>query len=98
MEGGDVMPVGNESVLIGMSERTQPQTVERLARRIFAGGGARRIVAVNMPKARAVRHLDTVMTMVDPGGFTKNAGARMLPASKLEPRGNVRGARRPHDP
>ena len=69
MEGGDVMPVGNGSVLIGMSERTQPQMIEMLARRLFARGGARRIVALNMPKARAVMHLDTVMTMVDRGTF-----------------------------
>src|SRR5260370_39300557 len=89
MEGGDVMPVGNESVLIGMSERPQPQTVEMLARRIFAGGGARRIVAVNMPKARAVMHLDTVLTMVDRGVFTKYAGRGMLPALTIEPGGNA---------
>jgi arginine deiminase len=85
MEGGDVMPVGNGTVLIGMSERTQPQTVEMLARRMFARGGARRIVAVNMPKARAVMHLDTVMTMVDRGVFTKYAGLGMLPSYTIEP-------------
>jgi arginine deiminase len=85
MEGGDVMPVGNGSVLIGMSERTQPQTVEMLARRLFATGGAERIVAINMPKARAVMHLDTVMTMVDRGVFTKYAGLGMLPSYTIEP-------------
>ncbi len=88
MEGGDVMPVGNGSVLIGMSERTQPQTIEMLARRLFAGGGARRIVAVNMPKARAVMHLDTVMTMVDRGVFSKYAGLGMLPSYTIEPGDN----------
>jgi len=88
MEGGDVMPVGNGSVLIGMSQRTQPQTIEMLARRLFARGGARRIVAVNMPKARAVMHLDTVMTMVDRGVFSKYAGLGMLPSYTIEPGDN----------
>src|SRR6266498_2295622 len=85
MEGGDVMPVGNGAVLVGMSERTQPQTIEMLARRLFACGGAQRIVAINMPKARAVMHLDTVMTMVDRGVFSKYAGLGMLPSYTIEP-------------
>jgi arginine deiminase len=88
IEGGDVMPVGNGSVLIGMSERTQPQTIEILARRLFAKQGARRIVAINMPKARAVMHLDTVMTMVNYGVFAKYAGLGMLPSYTMEPGDN----------
>ena len=31
LEGGDVMPIGNRTVLIGMSERTQSQMIEQLA-------------------------------------------------------------------
>jgi arginine deiminase len=85
IEGGDVMPVGNGAVLVGISERTQPQTIEMLARRLFAKDGARRIVALNMPKARAVMHLDTVMTMVDYGVFAKYAGLGMLPSYTMEP-------------
>ncbi len=88
IEGGDVMPVGNGSVLVGMSERTQPQTIEMLARRLFAGRGAERIVAINMPKARAVMHLDTVMTMVDYGVFTKYAELGMLASYTIEPGDN----------
>jgi arginine deiminase len=88
IEGGDVQPIGNGSVFIGMSERTQPQTVELLAHRLFAKGGAQRIVAVDMPKARAVMHLDTVMTMVDYGVFTKYAGLGMLPTYTIEPGDN----------
>ena len=36
LEGGDILVIGNGAVLIGMSERTTPQGVERLAKRIFA--------------------------------------------------------------
>jgi arginine deiminase len=88
MEGGDVMPVGNGAVLIGMSERTQPQNVETVARRLFAAGEARSIVAIDMPKARAFMHLDTVMTMVDRGTFCKYAGLGMLASYTIEPGGN----------
>ncbi|GAA3727364.1 arginine deiminase [Salinactinospora qingdaonensis] len=88
IEGGDVMPIGNGSVLIGMSERTRPQAVELLARALFAKGGAERILGVWMPKARAVMHLDTVMTNVDHGVFTKYSGLGMLPSYTIEPGDN----------
>lgn len=65
IEGGDVLVIGNGAVLIGMGERTTPQAVERLAQQLFGGGGAREVVAVELPRARSYMHLDTVMTMVD---------------------------------
>jgi arginine deiminase len=85
MEGGDVLVIGRGAVLIGMSERTQPAAIEMFARRLFAAGSATRIVALDMPKARAFMHLDTVMTMIDVGVFTKYAGLGMLPAYTIEP-------------
>ncbi|PRX92529.1 arginine deiminase [Allonocardiopsis opalescens] len=88
IEGGDVQPVGNGAVLIGMSERTKPEAIELLARELFAAGAAERILALVMPKARAVMHLDTVMTMVDHGVFTKYAGLGMLPSYTVEPGDN----------
>lgn len=88
IEGGDVLVIGDGAVLVGMSERTQPQSVEFLARNLFARGAARRIVALDMPKARAFMHLDTVMTMVDYGVFTKYAGLGMLPSYTIEPGDN----------
>ncbi|MEV8631742.1 arginine deiminase [Streptosporangium sp. NPDC051023] len=85
IEGGDVLVLGRGAVLIGMSERTQPQAVEMLARSMFSKGAAKKIVALNMPKARAFMHLDTVMTNVDVGVFTKFAGLGMLPSYTVEP-------------
>jgi arginine deiminase len=84
-EGGDMLVLGNRSLLVGMSERTTPQGVERLAQRLFAAGSADRIVALAMPKQRAFMHLDTVMTMVDGETFTKYAGLGMLPSFTIEP-------------
>ena len=79
MEGGDVHVIGRGAVLVGMSERTTPQAVERLALRLFAADAASRIVALSMPKARAFMHLDTVMSMIDAETFTKYAGLRDAP-------------------
>ncbi|MFF0305957.1 arginine deiminase [Streptosporangium sp. NPDC004379] len=85
IEGGDVLVIGRGAVLVGMSERTRPEAVEMLARSLFARGGAERIVALHLPKARAFMHLDTVMTNVDVGVFTKFAGLGMLPSYTVEP-------------
>ncbi|WP_068923087.1 arginine deiminase [Planobispora rosea] len=85
IEGGDVLVIGRGAVLVGMSERTQPQAVETLATRLFAEGAAKKIVALNMPKARAFMHLDTVMTQVNVDTFTKFAGLGMLPSYTIEP-------------
>jgi len=85
MEGGDVLVIGSGALLVGMSERTTPQAVERLALRLFAAGSARCIVAVMLPQRRAFMHLDTVMTMVDGETFTKYEGLSMLASFTVEP-------------
>lgn len=84
-EGGDILVLGRGAVLVGMSERTTPQGVERLARRLFETGSASRVVALSMPQKRAFMHLDTVMTMVSEDTFTKYVGMGMLPSFTVEP-------------
>jgi arginine deiminase len=85
IEGGDVLVIGRGSVLVGMSERTAPQGVERLARKLFLGGKVERIVALNMPKAREFMHLDTVLTQIAPDTFTAYGGMGMLPSYTIQP-------------
>ena len=41
LEGGDVMPIGNGTVLIGMSERSQGRMIEQIAKALFAEGRRR---------------------------------------------------------
>jgi arginine deiminase len=64
-EGGDIMPIGNGAVAIGMSERTTAQMIEKIAQALFATGAATRVIAAGMTRDRAHMHLDTVMTFVD---------------------------------
>jgi len=65
LEGGDVQPIGNGTVLIGMGERTTRQAVNQVADRLFEKGAAERVIAAVMTKDRAHMHLDTVFTMLD---------------------------------
>ncbi|SFM47660.1 arginine deiminase [Marinobacter pelagius] len=62
LEGGDVMPVGNGAVLVGMGERSSPQAIGQLAKSLFESGTAERVVACQIPKSRSAMHLDTVFT------------------------------------
>jgi arginine deiminase len=65
VEGGDVQPIGNGTVMIGMGERTTPQAVTWIARSLFRAGSAMQVLAVHLPKSRSYMHLDTVITMCD---------------------------------
>jgi arginine deiminase len=65
VEGGDVQPIGNGTVMIGMGERTTPQAVLWIARELFRAGSASQVLAVHLPKSRSYMHLDTVITMCD---------------------------------
>jgi arginine deiminase len=65
LEGGDVMPVGNGVVLIGMSERSSRQAITQVAAALFEHGAAERVIVAGMPRLRAAMHLDTIFTFAD---------------------------------
>ena len=65
LEGGDVMPIGKGTVLIGVSERTTGRMAEILAMRLFEKEAAERVVVVELEKKRSYMHLDVVFTFMD---------------------------------
>ncbi|MSS46709.1 arginine deiminase [Cutibacterium sp. WCA-380-WT-3A] len=65
LEGGDIMPVGNGTVLIGMGERSSWQAITQLARALFVNHAARRIIVAAMAPDRSSMHLDTVFSFCD---------------------------------
>ncbi|WP_423062581.1 arginine deiminase [Candidiatus Paracoxiella cheracis] len=69
IEGGDVLVISADTILIGMGERTKPQSVEALAKVLFKHNVISRVIAIELPKARASMHLDTVMTMINHDTF-----------------------------
>lgn len=71
IEGGDILILNEKIVAVGISQRTDSEAVERLARRIFTDGQTfETVLAFDIPKSRAYMHLDTVFTMVDHDKFT----------------------------
>lgn len=65
LEGGDVMPVGHGTVLIGMGERTSQQAITQVARALFTAEAADRVIVAGLPRTRSAMHLDTVFTFCD---------------------------------
>lgn len=71
LEGGDILNLSADTIAVGISQRTMPEAIERLARNIFddASAAIRRVLAFDIPSRRAFMHLDTVLTQVDRDKF-----------------------------
>ena len=76
IEGGDILNLSAKVLAVGISERTQAEAVEELARNIFAdeNGQIETVLAFAIPHSRAFMHLDTVFTQVDTDKFTVHPG------------------------
>lgn len=67
IEGGDVIILSPEAVLVGDSERTRSATIELLAGKCFRYGRVQRVYEIPIPTERSYMHLDTVFTILDRG-------------------------------
>ena len=71
LEGGDILVLSPEVLAIGISERTEEDSIDKFAQTVLSGSATfKKVLAINIPKTRALMHLDTVFTMVDKGLFT----------------------------
>ncbi len=94
IEGGDVLNLNETTLAIGISQRTNPDAIEKAAHKIFADENSkiRTIYAFYIPKSRAFMHLDTVFTQIDYDKFTYHPGILgTLQVFKLTPgvEGNI---------
>lgn len=67
IEGGDVLVLNEEAVLVGASQRTRSETIQILADNLFEFGHTSRFYEIPIPTERTFMHLDTVLTIVDRG-------------------------------
>ena len=91
VEGGDVLVVSPECLVIGLSERTDAVGITRLAASVFAETPVRRIEVVQLPKQRALMHLDTAVTMVDERSFVAFGGLGELVSATVTPASDAPG-------
>ena len=76
IEGGDIMVLNNHVLIVGVSQRTTSEAVERLAKNLFFNQETDfdTVLAFTIPQARTFMHLDTVFTQVDKNKFTVHKG------------------------
>ena len=65
IEGGDLLVIRENLVVIGYGERTSVAGIDRLMRAIASQGPVTDFIVVEIPKTRATIHLDMIFTMVD---------------------------------
>ena len=75
-EGGDLLNINDHIIAIGISQRTQPEAIDQLAKNYFQAPDCKidTILAFNIPSSRAFMHLDTVFTQIDKYTFTYHPG------------------------
>ncbi|HHU23897.1 MAG: arginine deiminase [Bacilli bacterium] len=72
IEGGDILVLNQHLLAIGVSERTHPAGIEKLAKNLFFyhETSFSTVLAFDIPKSRSFMHLDTIFTQVDYDKFT----------------------------
>ncbi len=75
IEGGDILNLNEHIVAIGISQRTEPDAIDQIAKNIFTSGSPiDMVLAFKIPSSRAFMHLDTVFTQIDHDKFTVHPG------------------------
>jgi arginine deiminase len=65
IEGGDMMIINKDYLLIGCSERTNSYSIRLLKDALFEKKVIKNVVQVNIPPDRAYMHLDTIFTHIN---------------------------------
>ncbi len=65
IEGGDVMLIDKDHLLIGITERTSEKAFDEIKDQLLGKGAVKNVVKVEIPKQRAYMHIDTVFTKID---------------------------------
>ncbi len=65
LEGGDMMVMNKDYLLIGCSERTSAYAIHTLRNKLFERKVVKNVVQINIPHDRSFMHIDTVFTQVD---------------------------------
>ncbi len=70
VEGGDVMVINKDYLLVGRSERTTDHGIKSLREELFRKGVIDNLVQINIPKDRSCMHIDTIFTQINVNHLT----------------------------
>jgi arginine deiminase len=93
LEGGDILVLNSKTIAVGISQRTNPNAIEKFAQKILSEeSGFKEVLAIDIPKLRTCMHLDTVFTMVDYDKFTIHPNIKSdmsVYVLKMDDKGNL---------
>lgn len=69
IEGGDLMMIHKDYLLIGSSERTTDHALQSLKRVLFEKNIVKNVVEIDVPKERSFMHIDTIFTQINQRHF-----------------------------
>lgn len=70
IEGGDIFVYNHKTLVIGISERTDLECIQKLAQKLSdTESSFEKIYAIQIPKMNNLMHLDTMLTMIDYNKF-----------------------------
>ena len=94
LEGGDILVLSPQVLAVGISQRTEGDSIDQLAQTVLSQSKTfQKVLAFNIPKSRSFMHLDTVFTMVDRDKFTVHPNilsAITVYVMELDERGQVK--------
>ncbi len=65
MEGGDMMMLNSDYLLIGRSERTSDHGIQSLRNMLFKKKVVKNVAQINIPQERSYMHIDTLFTQIN---------------------------------
>ncbi|UMZ74479.1 arginine deiminase family protein [Natranaerofaba carboxydovora] len=70
LEGGDVLVLSSDTVMVGLSQRTTEEAIEKAARHLLIDKGiCKQVLVVQIPFKKQYLHLDMVLNQVDRDKF-----------------------------
>jgi arginine deiminase len=64
LEGGDVMVISRDHLLIGVSERTSLEAAHQAIKMLFERNIVKKITIIRIPRKRDYMHIDTIFTQI----------------------------------
>jgi len=64
LEGGDVMVISKDHLLVGVSERTSLEAAHQAIKMLFERNVVKKITIIRIPRKRDYMHIDTIFTQI----------------------------------
>lgn len=94
MEGGDVMMLDKDHLIVGVSERSTEKAFQYLMERLFEKDVVKNVIKVDIPKERTCMHIDTLFTQISTNEFVAYEPYTLINNGKIHITQYTKGAKK----